>query len=73
MKIQKYSDRFFELSEVLHHDRILQENGKKPIFGTIDRWMMNQERAKLLNDDESFEQTQKLEDKICKTLKSITK
>ncbi len=72
MKLPKFTNRFFELSGVLEHCSKEQEKGAPPIFKTIERWMINQERSKLLNNDESFVQLQKLEDKIQQTLKKIT-
>ena len=66
MKIYKPAERFLLLSEVLKSCTKIQEKGKEPIFNTVERIMINQERGKLLSGDDSYIQDVKLEQKIQK-------
>lgn len=71
MKMPKPNDRNTALGEVLNYCSNQQNKGKPVVFGIIERWMINQERSRLFNDDTTWEQTPELEAKIQFTLQKI--
>ena len=73
MKLPILSERNSILYQVLQYCTEQQNKGKPLVFGIIDRWMINQERSRLWNDDASWQQTPELERKITKTMILINK
>jgi hypothetical protein len=65
------TERFHDLKIILQYDSFQKDNAKAGFFATSERFMINQERAKILSADNNFRQRPELENKIQFVLKKI--
>ncbi|AOW09489.1 hypothetical protein [Flavobacterium gilvum] len=72
MKLPRPNERNNALGQILKYCSDQQNKGKPVVFGTVERWMINQERSRLFNEDTTWVQTPELESKIQFTLKKIS-
>jgi hypothetical protein len=71
MKTYKPPQRLVALGLVLQYDSELQKNGRLGIFSTFQRILINQERAKILSEDDTYRQAFGIENKIEFVLEKI--